>query len=267
LAGVCDPLTGQCSNPAKVDGTLCNGGTNVCVAGQCTGCAVDAQCKADGKTNGKCVAGMCECTPSTCAALGATCGAPANGCGGSLACNDAKTDGQETDVDCGGNILTCATRCAQGKLCTIASDCAAGLACVDGVCCNSGCGGACQACTAAKKGQGVDGVCGPVAAGLADPKGTCLSLPPITCSETGTCNGAGACATYPNGTTCNPAFCVLSTLTNASVCENGGCTAPIPATQDCTPYACRAAACLTKCTVKGDCALGHTCDPATGTCI
>src|SRR5204863_9534111 len=41
-AGTCDPATGECSNPAKDDGTTCNDGnlctqSDSCQAGVCTG--------------------------------------------------------------------------------------------------------------------------------------------------------------------------------------------------------------------------------------
>jgi hypothetical protein len=34
-AGTCNPATGQCSNPEKPNGTACNGGAGICVAGAC----------------------------------------------------------------------------------------------------------------------------------------------------------------------------------------------------------------------------------------
>ena len=46
-----------------------------------------------------------------------------------------------------------------GAACTVAGRCASGF-CVDGVCCAEACTGRCQACSAAKKASGADGVCG-----------------------------------------------------------------------------------------------------------
>src|SRR5207247_1226463 len=54
VAGVCDPASGLCSNPAKPDGTACNDGdactqTDTCQGGTCTGgnpvvCTAQDQC-------------------------------------------------------------------------------------------------------------------------------------------------------------------------------------------------------------------------------
>ncbi|MCS6898989.1 MAG: hypothetical protein NZX77_04360, partial [Polyangiaceae bacterium] len=49
-----------------------------------------------------------------------------------------------------------------GETCQGSGDCLSGF-CVDGVCCDSACTGVCEACSAAKKGSGADGSCGPVA--------------------------------------------------------------------------------------------------------
>jgi hypothetical protein len=60
VAGVCDPLTGTCSNPAAADGTPCNADDNACTAGDtCQG--------------GACVAGpavVCPAPPDACHAIG-----------------------------------------------------------------------------------------------------------------------------------------------------------------------------------------------------
>src|SRR5204862_6223641 len=58
-AGVCDPATGTCSNPAKPDGAACDDGsactrTDTCQAGTCTGtnpvvCAPADQCHTAGR--------------------------------------------------------------------------------------------------------------------------------------------------------------------------------------------------------------------------
>jgi len=78
--GTCDPATGTCSNPAKVDGTSCNDGnactqTDACVAGACAGgnpvqCTASDQCHSVG-----------TCDPAT-----GTCSNPAKPAG--AACDD-----------------------------------------------------------------------------------------------------------------------------------------------------------------------------------
>lgn len=75
-----------------------------------------------------------ECTSGVCSPDG-TCAFPA--------CNDGVLNGQEVDVDCGGN---CA-ECADGQSCNTGSDCASG-SCSDGVCGSlQGIGGACTSAT------------------------------------------------------------------------------------------------------------------------
>jgi hypothetical protein len=124
-AGVCDHANGQCSNPAKANGSTCNDGnactqTDTCQSGTCTGsnpvvCTAQDQCHDAG-----------TCTPSTgvctnpAKANGATCndGQFCNGtdtcsggacsnhagspCGAGTTCNEA-TD--QCDQSCGGCIL------------------------------------------------------------------------------------------------------------------------------------------------------------------
>jgi streptogramin lyase len=61
VAGVCDPVTGTCSNPAAPDGTACSDGngctqTDTCQAGTCTGgnpvvCVASDQCHLAGACN------------------------------------------------------------------------------------------------------------------------------------------------------------------------------------------------------------------------
>jgi hypothetical protein len=55
--------------------------------------------------------------------------------------------------------------------CQFASECSSGF-CVDGLCCDRSCTGLCEACTAAKKGSGADGVCGEIPEGK-DPNDMC----------------------------------------------------------------------------------------------
>jgi len=71
----------------------------------------------------------------------------------------------------------------RGQACSDALECSSGF-CADGVCCDAACNLICRACTAAGKGTGEDGVCGPIQAGL-DPGGECPG--------SSTCDGNGAC--------------------------------------------------------------------------
>jgi MYXO-CTERM domain-containing protein len=59
-----------------------------------------------------------------------------------------------------------------GVPCFDGDECTSGV-CEDAVCCDAPCDGACEACTAALKGEGEDGTCGAIVAGDA-----CMSAPP-----------------------------------------------------------------------------------------
>src|SRR5262249_19536263 len=111
-------------------------------------------------------------------------------------------------------------------------DCASGF-CADGVCCDRACQGPCVSCKVPLR----VGVCTPVAALVADPRGICIDAPP--CGTNGTCDGSGGCMRYPVGAVCAAAYCQGSTLFPLSTCDaRGSCVAPTPL--DCAPYACDA---------------------------
>lgn len=144
--------------------------------------------------------------------------------------------------------------------CVVGAQCATGF-CVDGVCCDSACDQSCEACSAALKGSGADGVCGPVAQGT-DPKDQCPVAPQATCGTTGECDGAGACSVYASGTVCFAASCSGPVLSPEFKCDGSGkCVASTP--QDCSPNLCVTSsgspACGTTCTAKLDCAPSSFC--------
>ncbi len=193
--------------PQACTGGLCN------AQGQC-GCASNADCTAPNKCN----AGACSCISDTCASKGYTCGTASDGCFATLACDTGTKNGSETDVDCGGSVAACATRCGLGKACVVAADCASGF-CADGVCCDTACNTTCSACTAAKKGGGQDGVCGTVGNGFGDPD---------TCGTLG-CNNGSCGSKKANGLICgNNADCQSGQCKDGFCCNNscgGACRA------------------------------------------
>jgi len=236
--------------PCGVGGTLvCNG------SGQCVGCVDNTTCTAPATCGGGGTQNVCGCTPTTCAALGVTCGTAPDGCGGTLVCNDGTKNGSETDIDCGGG-MGCGLLCAQGKKCTKGADCQSG-ACADGVCCNTTCSGACQACTAAKKGSGADGTCGPIKVNT-DPDNDCNDEGAASCGNTGSCDGSGACQKYPNGTVCSAAMCADSTTLNKADLCNGSGTCVDSGTQNCSPQLCMSNMCAA-CTADAQCGTGQYC--------
>jgi len=150
----------------------------------------------------------------------------------------------------------------QGGPCLGTGECAAGY-CVDGVCCDTPCTGTCQACTGAKKGGGLNGVCG-VIASATDPDSECTDQGALSCGTTGVCNGAGACAMYNPGTQCGTPSCASGSRTTYA-CNGGG--ACLSTQTSCAPYVCASATdCRTTCTLDAHCAANAYCRTSDGTC-
>ena len=206
----------------------CAGGH--CVDGVCCDSACDGPCE------------RCSDNPGTCEQV--TSGDDPGTCEGTSSCN--------AFGEC---------RKADGESCASASECASNQ-CIDGVCCDTACGGPCEACTAVLKGSGADGACGPIAADT-DPESECDAEPVESCGRTGECSGAGACALYPDGTTCGEARCENG-LVSGDVCNGSGSC--LSGTTNCAPYDCTATGCYDSCTDDDQCAEGFECG-ATDECI
>lgn len=253
--------------------------------------------------NGNCIGcnGTGDCTPPN-VCLGSTCVAPTctdgiqdgnetdTDCGGNVCpacpdfdmclvasdCQSGDCDSDECtpcgqDTDCGSNQYcdpdnnggTCTPTNPVGTACQENDECTLGN-CVDGVCCNTACADACTACTAALKGGGHDGTCGPVTAGT-DPLGSCNDDGPQSCGTNGLCNGSGGCSDYPAGTVCVMAGCEGNFVVSQGTC-NGTGTCGGSAFTNCSPYACSGTTCDTSCTKNSQCAAGYYCS-AEGACI
>ena len=132
------------------------------------------------------------------------------GCGNSSSATTASTSSSASGQPAAAGSASAGTTCkstgacdgagtckgATGSTCAAAGDCASTF-CVDTVCCDKACNGKCEACTAAIKGAGADGTCGPVKAGT-DPDPAPAGK---DCVAPLQCNGMGACKS-PTGTTC-----------------------------------------------------------------
>ncbi|HEV8199592.1 MAG TPA: LamG-like jellyroll fold domain-containing protein [Candidatus Polarisedimenticolia bacterium] len=122
-AGSCDPQNGQCSNPAKADGTTCSDGnactqTDTCQAGTCTGgnpvvCTATDQCH---------VAGTCNPANGSCSNPQAP-----NG----TTCNDGSAC-TSSDVCTGGTCSGAAVTCSDGNACNGVETCNPATGCVPG---------------------------------------------------------------------------------------------------------------------------------------
>jgi len=218
------------------------GGTDCPVCAQGKLCGAGTDCESTFCTDGVCCATACDGTCQACNNAGTegTCGvAPSGttepGCMDSMACDGAGL--------CKGQL---GAACAQG------AQCLSGF-CADGVCCNSDCAGTCEACNIVI----TSGTCTMVADGM-DPDSECATQAASTCGTSGTCNGAGACALHPAGTSCSTSSCSAGVQTNADTCDGIG-TCTDNGTTNCSPYVCGLLTCKMSCVVDVDCAAGFTC--------
>jgi len=209
----------------------------LCLGYRCAKCAADSDCV--GRTGPACApSGLCvACTANTyCKGAAATCNTTTNQCVGCL-----------TRADCSGACQTCtggvctavqnqddpgvcpgtcdstgACKAKQGQTCQTATDCTGGLPCSDGYCCNSACGGSCQACNVPAS----LGTCTTLAANAQPHTGH----PPCTGTDPGcggSCQGSATCS-YPTSA-CGTASCTASgSYQAAGTCSNGACTMPPP---------------------------------------
>src|SRR5262249_2100552 len=154
-----------------------------------------------------------------------------NGTQNGYSCNGLGTCNASSTTDCSPyvclNASVCATTCnddsgcvassfcntshvcqadqLKGSPCAGNSQCVSG-SCVDGFCCDGPCSGTCQACSAVKKGAGVNGECGGVKVDT-DPDFECPDDGPSMCGRNGVCDGIGSCKLYPTGTACGATSC------------------------------------------------------------
>jgi hypothetical protein len=148
-AGVCDPASGQCSNPNAANGKTCNDAKNcttgdVCTNGVCGGAAVTCAAPTACHTQGVCVeaTGVCSnpvaadgaacsdgnaCTQSDSCAAGVCKGGNPVSCTGAGACTDAGTCNPATGTCSGGAPKPNGTVCSDGLACTTADVCTGGV--------------------------------------------------------------------------------------------------------------------------------------------
>jgi alpha-tubulin suppressor-like RCC1 family protein len=196
LDGACGPI----ANGSDPDNECVNGacdGASTCRLDNAQICSGDPQC-----LSGFCVDGYC-CNNS-CNGTCVACSKAKKGTGQNGTCGNI-VKGTDPDAECGG--LTCSgvgdCLSLNGETCSTSAECASNY-CRDGVCCNTACNGTCLACSAAKKGQGIDGTCEPIASGI-DPDNECPNS---------TCDGSGICTPTP---------CMANNECPSGICSNGFC--------------------------------------------
>ncbi len=170
LASTCGASGNGCNGNAGNPDCILYDNATVCATAGCNGSVMGG----DGLCNG---AGLCvqsgavNCDPYMCNAGGSAC----------LTTCTAQTD-CITGFYCDGGGV-CQAKLTDGAVCSVGLQCLSGSCpAADGVCCATACGGACEACLAAKTG-GTDGTCGPITANT-DPDTECGA---------DVCNGAGSC--------------------------------------------------------------------------
>ncbi len=256
----------------------------VCQAGVCLGSPASSgmwfACNPDG--SGYAAPKICDdgkaCTVDSCA--------PASGCANvaqpGVDCSepakcavDSKTDGQETDVDCGGAVCP---HCASGAKCLVALDCLS-QSCLSGVCSGDpGCvdgkksgnetdtdcgGGSCKPCATGEK-----CVAGPDCGSLVCLNAMCAAA---TCNdqmkngqEAAIDCGGGNCPACLPGQSCLVGSDCASALCKNGVCQPASCTdQTLNGTEtdiDCGGAACPKCAEGKGCKLPDDCAFsGNAC--------
>ncbi|MEM6292135.1 MAG: hypothetical protein AAGA54_12745 [Myxococcota bacterium] len=111
-SGVCDPATNTCSAPTCDDMVQNGDETDVDCGGDVCGPCDDGEGCEDA---GDCVSGVCDGDANTCSAP---------------TCDDMVQNGDETDVDCGGDVCG---PCNPGDMCIDGDDCSS-AGCTGGVC-------------------------------------------------------------------------------------------------------------------------------------
>lgn len=241
-AGVCDPATGACTNPAKANGASCDDGNS------CT-------------TDDACQDGVCIGTPKDCAAEGDVCNDPI-----------CRTDGT-----CGKNPKPDGTSCnADNDSCTSGDSCQAGVCTAGaGVDCSTlddGCNtGSCRSsngqCISQAKADGT--LCGTDGACLA---GVCQAA---VCREIGdTCNPAACCTNRVPASCVSGECCVLEGQyceedgdCCTGTCPDGFCQGCLPLQAECeSATECCQSSGSTLCRNSFDFDSANCCKPRGGTC-
>ena len=203
-AGVCDPATGQCSQPPKADGAPCDDGNrcttvDACRAGVCTGSAPVTCVPSDGCHDAACnpATGLCVLTAK---AEGAPCD-DGNRCTTGETCR--------TGACVGGIPVVCAPldQCHRAGECDPATGQCSQPAAAEGAPCDDA-----NRCT--RQDACLAGAC------VGDPV-TCVAID--QCHEAGACEPATGSCSRPakaDGTPCDDgAFCTVSDACAAGVCR------------------------------------------------
>ena len=215
-AGVCDPGTGQCSNPPQEDGVAC-GTEDQCIGGVCQDCFNDAGCADLVDDGNPCSEVTCNTPTHQCrhkldAHMGQPCGDTIN-----TTCN--RPDTCNAQGVCLPNFEDSSTACDDGNLCTYGDHCNSYGSCVAG---NT------LSCSNDPGPCGAQRACNGTSACTVSYSGTSTSCNDSdACTTSDHCDGEGACT----GT--------LNTCNDHGSCDNGSCECTVEFTgaecDQCTP--------------------------------
>ncbi len=193
-AGVCNPGTGVCSNPAKADGSACSDGnsctqTDTCQAGACSGsnpvvCSASDQCHD---------AGVCDTGTGVCSNPAK---ADGSACSDGNACT--QTDTCQAGACSGSNPVVCSAsdQCHEAGVCDTGTGVCSNPAKADGSSCNDG-----DACTSEDSCQ----------------SGSCTGTPYVsTACNTG---NPGVCAAGTTSCSAGIVTCNQTTQASAETCD------------------------------------------------
>ncbi|MEO7328350.1 MAG: hypothetical protein ABI193_07215, partial [Minicystis sp.] len=285
-AGACNPVNGVCSNPLKIDGSVCNDNnpctqTDVCTAGMCNGMAVACQ-----PLDGCHAAGVCNLGNGVCTN---PLKADGSACSDNNSCT--QTDTCQSGVCVGNMPVMCppADACHVAGVCDMATGMCAiinkpdGTVCDDAngctqsdICMNGMCAGQSPVVCPAPDGCHDMPVCNPMNGVCSNPvkadgascddgnpcsqtdvcaNGQCVGGNPVICAAADSCHTAGLC---------NPATGACSTPTKADGvgCDDGDACTQI---DSCKAGVCTGATPIT-CSAKDACHDVGACDPLSGMC-
>ncbi len=192
-------------------------------------CAATSECPG----GSFCVDGVC-CSTASCGTCATCAGLTPGRCSAVTNREDADSCALAAGQSCN-DIGDCGVSTGAGA--TSAAQCASGFL-VDGVCCDTACNGACQACAASQKES-------------RERSGVCGNAQPDTCA----CRSNAECAAFQR---CGEAgVCVVD---QGVVCQNDRTLVSASGmTTDCGFFKCQGAACRTTCTSRTDCAPDADC--------
>jgi hypothetical protein len=273
---------GMCTSMAKPPGASCSTGV----------CTLDSTCvECLGVTDCNATAPLCtadhKCVPATCSDLskdgdetGTDCGGSCSPCPNGLGCMaradcvsghcagtvcaPCANDGDcESDFYCDTGSGACVVKHFNGASCLTANECQSercvGVTGGTKICCDSDCAAGCDSCLAAET-NAPDGTCAHVRVAL-DPKDACAPAP---CAD-GSCNGAGGCSVFAQGTPCSAAACIGAAYDPPDQCDAGGQCIQTSAAACANNTVCMGTSCPGGCVLQTDCVSGFYC--AAPTCM